>query len=786
MLVDLLHLSRNLRRSPASAVAAILTLSLTLGAGAAIFAVVDAVLLTPPPFTNPDALVTVGETPINEPTAAPRAVSYATFEAWRERAGPVAIIEAFDGTNLTLTGLGAAERVSVTDVTPGFLTLLGVTPARGRAFDLDDVGQPLAIVSHVFWRGKLGADTSVIGRQIVLGGQAHTIVGVLPEQFFFAFNACDVWRPLPVTPAQAARTGYRVGVVARLARNVSPAYLGTALDDVSGKSSPPAHVVATGVATAIVGDAARTLGLLAGSAALAVLIAFINLAGLLIVRSIDRRRELAVRTALGARQSEIARQLVLEAEALVAMGIAGGVLLALWMTPAVGHLALEQFGALANREVAVSWRVIGVVAMVAVACAGICGSLPAFLVVRGSVVDVLRRGVTPPPRELTLRRVFVTGEVALAFVLLVSMMLLGRSLLTVLKVNPGFDAHGVLTLQVSLPTARYPNLERAVSFYSALQSALEDRVGRRAISIVDELPLTGDRGRSLVSTRPADVGREAVVRVSGTGYFDVMRIPVVAGRSFDPRDNSSAPPRVVVSEALAGRLFASEQPIGRQIRLAATAQVAEIIGVVGEVKHRALDEAPSPTVYLSAWQSPSRSSIVIVRSERPDADVIAAVREEVARLDRDLPVYRTRSMRDVVAASPGVPARRVLTATFMGFALLAVVLGGIGLFGVVAHDVACRRAELALRIALGADPMRILGATLGQGALMVGSGLVVGGVLSMWAARMLSSVVLATNYLDVVSVSVAAVVLMVVGTGAVLPAARRAAHTDPLIALRSE
>jgi hypothetical protein len=325
-----------------------------------------------------------------------------------------------------------------------------------------------------------------------------------------------------------------------------------------------------------------------------------------------------------------------------------------------------------------------------------------------------------------------------------------------------------------------------VSFYSALQSALEDRVGRRAISFVDELPLTGDRGRSLVSTRPADVGREAVVRVSGTGYFDVMRIPVVAGRSFDPRDHSSAPPRVVVSEVLAGRLFASEQPIGRQIRLAATAQVAEIIGVVGEVKHRALDEAPSPTVYLSAWQSPSRSSIVIVRSERPDADVIAAVREEVARLDRDLPVYRTRSMRDVVAASPGVPARRVLTATFMGFALLAVVLGGIGLFGVVAHDVACRRAELALRIALGADPMRILGATLGQGALMVGSGLVVGGVLSMWAARMLSSVVLATNYLDVVSVSVAAVVLMVVGTGAVLPAARRAAHTDPLIALRSE
>jgi predicted permease len=785
MLVDLLHLSRNLRRSPASAGAAVVTLSLTLGAGASIFAVVDAVLLTPPPFTNPDALVTLGETPIDEPTAAPRAVGYATFEAWRERAGSLAILEASDGTNLTLTELGAAERVSATDVTPGFLPLLGIAPARGRAFDLNDVGRPLAIVSHAFWRGKLATDPSVIGRHVVLGGQAHTIVGVLPEHVS-AVNRSDFWRPFPLPPAQAVRAGYRVGVVARLARNVAPTHLERALDDVSRTSSPPARVVATHVATAMAGDARRTLGLLAGAAALAVLIAFINLAGLLIVRSIDRRRELAVRAALGARQFEIARQLLLEAETLVAMGIVGGVLLALWMTPAVGRLALEHFGAVANREVAVSWRVIGVVGMVAAACAAIGGSLPAFLAARRSVVDALRRGVTPPPRALTLRRVFVTGEVALAFVLLVSLALVGRSLLRVLKVKPGFDAHGVLTLQVSVPAASYPNGERVVSFYSALHGALEERLGPHTISIVDEIPLTGDRGRTLVSVRPTDVGREAVVREAGTAYFDVMRIPIVAGRSFDLRDNSSAPPRVVVSESLAARLFALEPPIGRQIWLGANAQVAEVIGVVGDVKHRALDEAPSQTVYLPAWQSPSRSRIVVARGARPDADVIAVVREEVARLDRDLPVYRIRSMRDVVAASPGVPVRRVLTATFMGFALLAVVLGGIGLFGVAAHDVASRRAELALRIALGANPMRILSATLGQGALMVGAGLAAGCLLSIWAARALSGVVLATGYLDVLSVGVPAAVLILVGAGAVLPAAWRAARTDPLIALRSE
>jgi predicted permease len=784
VVVDLLHLARTLRRSPASALAAILTLSLTLGAGASIFAVVDAVLLTPPPFTNPDALVTVGEVPIDGPVSTPRSVSYATFDRWRDRAASLAAIEAFDPTNLTLTEIGRAERVSASNVTPGFLALLGITPALGRAFAVDDTGRPVAVISHAFWRGTLAADPAVIGRRLVLGGRAHTIVGVLPERFVFALNPSDVWRPFPVSPDQAARAGYRVRAVARLARNVAPIDLGRALDDVSKASSPPARVVATGIAAAIAGDAATTLGLLGGAAALAVLIAFTNLAGLLIVRAIDRRRELAVRIALGARRVEIARQLLLEAEALVVLGTIGGVLLAVWLTPVVARLV--DVGGVANRDVLVSWRVAAVVSILAAACACLCGLLPALVAARRSAVDVLRRGATPAPRELLVRRVFVTGVVALACVLLVSLTLLSRSLVSVLRVNPGFDAEGVLALNVSLPSANYPGLERVASFYSALQDALERRLGARASSIVDELPLTGDQGRSLVGAGPTDLRLEAVVRSAGVDYFELMRIPIAAGRSFDSRDGATAPRRVVVSESLAGRLFAGAQPVGRRLWLAAIGQPAEIIGIAGDVKHRALDEAVAPTVYLSARQSPSHSSLVVVRSPRADADVVAIVREEVARLDRELPVYGTRSMRDVVAASPGVAARRVLTAAFAGFALLAVLLGGIGLFGVVAHDVACRRTELALRIALGADPMRILGATLGQGALMVGTGLVAGGWLSLWAVRALGSVVVTTDRFDVLGLGVAAAVLLAVGIGAVLPAALRAARTDPLIAIRSE
>jgi putative ABC transport system permease protein len=786
MRLDLLHLSRSIRRSPASASAAILTLALTVGIGVSIFSVVDSVLLTPPPFANPDALVVIGETPIGDPTPAPRAVTYAIFEGWRERARALAQLEAMDGTNLTLTGLGAAERVSATDVTPGFLTLLGVRPALGRPFAAGDIGQQVAIVSNAFWRGKLAADPAVIGRQIVLGGRAHTIVGVLPEWFSFALNQCDLWRPLPLTPAEAVRRGYRVQAIARLAGDPSAAHLEATLDDVSRTSSPPSRAIATPVRTAIAGDAAKTLILLAAAAALATLIAFINLAGLLIVRVIDRRRELAVRSALGAHPSEIARQLMLEAAALVGAGTAAGILLATWTTPVVGSLALEQFGAIANREMALSWRVIGGAAAIAFLCAVPCGLLPAFAATRWSVIDVLRRGTTPSAREVRVRRAFVAGEVALAFVLLVSMALLGRTLVRMLNVNPGFDPRGALALQISLPAANYPGPKRIASFYETLRNALDERLGSGAASIVDELPLTSDRGRSVVEIRRADGGPEAVVRTVSPGYFEVLRIPVLAGRSFDQSDNAAASPRVVISQALAQRLFGSAAPLGRQIRLAATAQTADVVGVVGEVKHRALDEAILPTAYLSALQAPSPSSVVVVRTARPDAEVIAAVRGEVARLDGSLPVYRVRSLPDVVAASPGVAARRLLTAAFMGFALLAVALSAIGLFGVAAHDVACRRGELALRIALGAAPARILTAILRQAVVVVGSGLAVGGVLSIWAARGLSGVIYAAERSDVLSFTAAAAILLATGAAAVLPAALRAARTDPLIALRSE
>jgi putative ABC transport system permease protein len=786
MRIELVHLVRVLRRSPASATAAILTLALTLGAGASIFAVVDAVLLTPPPFDDPDRLVTAGETPRDAPTEAPRAIGYTTLEAWRDRARSLATIEAFDPTNLTLTGLGPAERMRATDVTSGLLALLGASPIMGRGFGPDDIGRPVVIVSAAFWNGQLNGDPHAIGREIVLGGERHTIVGVLPERFVFALDGSDIWRPLPATPAQAARAGLRVRTVARLAPNVSPQSLAIALDEVSRASTPPARAAVTRVASAIAGRSARPLGLLAAAAALAILIAFTNLAGLLIVRSIDRARELAVRSALGARRTDIARQLVLEAGAIVAAGTVAGVLLAFWLTPEVERLAVQELGGIANREVAVSWRVIGAVSMLAAACACVCGLLPAVIASRRDAANILRRGTTAEPRERWLRRAFVAAVVSFAFVLLVSVSLVGRSLMTVLAIDPGFEAAGLVTAAVAPPSSRYPTVDQLVAFYSALESAVFQRLGPQAVGIIDELPLTHDRGRGLVSAGPTTGTREAVIRVASTAYFNVMRIAVVAGRTFDRRDDVSAPARVVISESLAARLFPRESSIGRSIMLDARPQAAEVIGVVGDVKHRSLDEPELPTLYLSIWQFPSRGSQLVLRATGSDRDAIAALREAVHQLDDDLPVYGVNSMSNAVARSPGVPARRVLTATFLGFALLAVMLGAIGLFGVVAHEVAARRKELALRIALGADPSRMLTSTLGQGMSIVASALIVGVVLSFWASRSLASVTNTSGSLDVASTGAASGVLLLAGLVAIVPAARRAARTDPLTVLRGD
>ena len=692
-----------------------------------------------------------------------------------------------DGTNLTMTGLGAAERVSATDVTPGFLSLLGVAPCGGARLrhrrPRTAGGRSSATPSGP--AGSAG-DPGAVGRQIVLGSRPHTIVGILPEKFTFPLSSGDLWRPLPVTVATAVRTGYRVSALARLGPGRTAADLSAALDNVSGTAIPPLRTVVTPVASAIAGDAPKMLALLAGAAAVAMIIALTNLAGLLLVRAIDRRRELAVRTALGAGRSAIVRQLLLEAQVVVILGAAGGALLALWLTPAVAGLALQQFGGVGPSGIAVNWRGIVLISLAASACAALCVLLPSAVTARSGVVDVLRRGVTAPPRERRLRGVFVTAQIALAFVLLVSVTFLARGWMTLLRTPAGFDPDGVMVTSVSLPGARYPTAERVGTFYATLHDSLRQRLGERAVAIIDELPVTGDRGRLAVAERPGEPRGEAVIRSASRDYFEVMRISIAAGRSFDASDNAAAPPRVVVSTLIAQRLFGAGPAVGRHIWLGAGTQPAEIVGVAGEVKHGALDGPPTATVYLPSLQVPSPSSRIVVRSQRPDGDVISEVRSAVAELDPDLPVYSTRSMSDIVATSPGIP---VTTCTDRGLHRLFRHRSGCRRPGAVRRRRArCRDAPLGAGTAHRPgrestphpDGHDAAGRADGGGRSMAG------GLLSIWTSRAVGSLVSARAPFDMASVAVPALVILLTGIAAVLPAARQASRTDPLAALRSE
>ncbi len=784
LLLDLRHLVRMLRRTPWSAGSAVLTLALTLGLGTAIFAVVDTVLLRPLPYADPEALVVVGPVPTDEPEALPRAVRLSDLETWRDALPSPVRLEGYEPSNETLTGLGAAQRVSVTEVTTGFFDLLGVVPALGRGLGPDELGQAVVVVSHDFWRTRLAADPGTLGEPIELNGRRHTVVGVLPQDFFFPLNFSSVWRPLSRPVELEDRNDLTVRVVGRTPGDAATESMLERLKGETPQLASGLMLRAAPLSDIATGGGRLILGLLAGAATLAILVAFSNLAVLLIVRSIDRGRELAVRSALGAGPWETLRQLQLEALALAVLGIAGGVALAVRITPVLSRFALE-FGGLSSQSVGVSWRAVGIVTAVALTLAALCAGYPALGALRRGAKDNLRRGTAASPRQLSARRVFVASQVAVAFVLLVSLAQVGRSLLNVLDLGTGFEPAGVLKLQVSLPPSSHEGSEEVASFYAEVQRQLDARLGTGASALVSEVPLTGDGGRGPVGPRRGEATEEAVFRSASAGYFELMGIPLLRGRTFDATDLSSAPQRVVVTESLARRLAGSDRIVGSSIWLPREDRVAEVVGVVGDVKHRALEEPVTGTVYLSAEQSPSRAGVVVVRSSLPEAAVVSTVNETVQRLDRSVPVYRVQTMADVVAQSPGVAARRILTAAFGGSALLAVLLSTIGLFGVLAHDVANRGREVAVRMALGATPQRILAATIRRGARLVAIGLLLGALGSVAAVRGLRAILFSTQQGDWASASlISALILAVAGIAAILPVALRAARREPSTALR--
>lgn len=780
---------RSLARAPAFTSAVVLVLAAGMAANAALFAVVDALLLRPLPYANPERLVVLVETQPGTGSRAP--VSAPNFISWKDASRTLADIAAYRAWGFVLAAPGGAERIAGARATANLLPLLGVSPIVGRAFlpSEDRFGGPrVAIVSHAFWRQRMGAPADLTGRTIVLGGAAHAVVGVLPPDF--RMPAADVLVPLALEPFALNQRGNRAyTVVARLADGASLQQAGRELDTLAADLA--ARFAAANAGWGIraiplrrdVSARARPQVLALWSAALVVLlVACANTAGLMLARAASRRQQLAICRALGAGRARIARALLAESLAL-AMAAAAIAL------PAA-HLLLAGLVAVAPADLArvadarIDARVMAFAALVA-ASSGILFGLPAAL--RGSRDDLsplLRAGRWGGRGDAALRRAALAGQVALAFIVVFGSGLLVRSLQRVLAVDPGFEPAGVLTMAIA-PDATYEDPTRRVAFFDDLFERIRALPGVEAIGSIAHPPL----GSAPLTADVSAPGRSGpiVAHYTATGgeWFAAMRVPLRAGRLFDRRDAMGRPPVVIVSETLARLLWPDGGALGRRIvvggSIGADPAPREVVGVAGDVRAALEAEAP-PQVYVPYAQNPWPTMSVAVRTSGPPADRTAEIRAAVRALDRDQALYNVATLDQQVGRA--VSTRRFQAIVIAVFALFAALLSGVGVHAVIAQAVRQRQLEFGVRVALGATPRRVLFLAAREALRPAAAGMLVGIMAALPAARLARGLLYGVAPGDAASAAASVIGLGAVVIGASLPAAWRASRTDASTALR--
>ena len=797
---DVRYAARQLRRSPAFALVAVLTLALGIGATTAIFSVVHGVLLRPLPYRAPERLVRI----FSFSDHGRGSVSPLDFADWRDQARSFEGIAAISDVTLTLTARGAEpERLDGASVSANLFSVLGVRPTVGRAFapgeDAPGAAR-VAVLSEELWRRRFGADPAVPGRTVLLDGESYTVVGVLPRGTGYPADA-DVWTPIDLSREAQSRGARYLRVVGRLAPAVSLQQADADLAAVAKRleQQDPSHNAGYGVSLvglheSIVGDVRTPLLVLLGAVGLVLLVACVNVANLLLVRAVEREGEIAVRTALGAGRGRILRQLVTEGVLVSLLGGSLGAVLAAWGTRLFVAAAPEGIPRL--REVGVDITALALTTAVVALTGVVFGLVPAVHAAAPDLGRTLRvggRGLTTRAGGHRVRGALVTSEMALAVMLLVGAGLLLRSFARLRDVNPGFRPAGVLTLTVTLPPGTYAKDAHLQAFTAALVARLAAIPGVRSAAAVTSLPLTGTHfGLSFtVDGRPApDPADEpsAQIRTATPDYFATMGIPLRRGRQFTPRDRDGAPQVVVVNEELVRRYFPGEDPIGKRVQLGWTRDSVrmggEIVGVVGDIKQFDLAGAPVPEIYTPYDQFPLEYVAAVVRTTADPALIAGPARAQVRALDPDLPVYRLMPMERVVAESVAQP--RFYALLLGSFAGVALALAAIGIYGVVAYAVGRRTREMGLRMALGARPADVLALVVRQGLRAAIVGLAVGLVAAAAASRLLRSLLYELTPMDPATFAAAALALTAVAALACYVPARRAARTDPMVAMRSE
>jgi putative ABC transport system permease protein len=790
---DLRYSARALGRNKGFTGAAILTLALGIGANTAIFTVTNALLLRPFPYRDPERLVSLGA---NQDRGA--SMTLPRYELARDRNQSFESVAVWANDNFNLTGNGEPLQTPVARVSPNFFSLFGVTPQIGRAFTEEEgrpEGQPVVILSDSLWRSRFGADRNIVGRTILLDTTPHTVVGVMSGNSTHAafpfVGPADIWTPryfeLTLMTPQRLRSGVGyLSIVARLrpGTKLSRADADLAVLDRQYRNENPGAPDATVEISAeplrdlvVAGVRAQVL-VLSGAVAVLLLIACANVANLLLSRVLARRREIAIRVALGANRVTISRQLLTESMLLALAGGALGLGLSVMALSVGATLAASRLPQ--GVPLGMDWRVLSFTLAVSALTGLVFGTVPALQVSR------VGSGVKPGRASGRMSGMFVVAQVALALLLLIGAGLLVRSFAQLLRVEPGFDPHNVLTMNVSLPTVKYATGQQQTTFFDEVLRRVSALPGVHGAAISAALPLTfiritpvlpeGQPNLPLAQRPFLDI--EAV----SPQWFRTMRVPLRAGREFGEIDNARAPKVVIANETFARRFWPGQNAVGKRVIVGRGPESSEVVGIAADVRNRGLAQSPQAQLYLPFAQLPWGNMNLLVRTDVAPLSLTSAVRAQISAVDPDEPVINVQTVEALMDDARAQPRFTMLLLTV--FSATAFLLAAIGIYGVLAYSVAQRRRELGIRLALGAGRADILGLVVRQGLTLAVAGIVIGLESAPFLTRLMSSMLFEIDARDLTTFISAPLVFLAVALLASYVPARRATQVDPMEALR--
>jgi putative ABC transport system permease protein len=803
---------RILRRNPGFSAAAIVVLALGIGANTAIFSVVNAVLLRPLPFDDPSRIMQVWHTPPAKsfPGLTWFSVSPANYLDWRSQSSSFEQMAAYGFRSFTVGGQEHPEAIQAAAVASDFFPLLRVQPLLGRTFapDEDRPGHGhVVVLGYNFWRDHFAADRNVVGRTILLDGENYSIVGVMPETFRFP-SWGKIWVPLAWTnETRAVRGNHNYGVIARLKRSVDIrraqaelSAISTRLEQLYPEDDKGWGAILIPLREQLVGPVRAALLVLLGAVAFVLLIACANVANLVLAKTLARRKEIAIRTSLGATRFVILRQILAETVLLSVAGGALGLFLARFGVTLIVKVLGDRIPAF--MQITLDIPVLAFTLLLSVVAGVLAGLIPSVRFTRADVNEALKQGQSRGSSDARgggTRRLLVVSEVALSLVLLIGAGLMIRSLWELRKVRPGFDPHNVLTMTVPLPRNRYSSPAGQVAFFQEVLTRIRALPGIDSAGVIDDLPLDGGGSHQPFSIEGRPVQQmsdqpEVDVRLISPGYIHTMHIPILRGRDLNDADVAGRPGAVLISDSLARRFWPNEDPIGRHLTLTFFPDIVrEVVGIVGDVKLDSLDETrPVATIYHplaqvsvspgEAWRSFGMT--VTVRTNSDPVNSISAVTGAIHQVGPDLPVVDVMSMNDVMAQS--VSPQRFNMLLLACFAGLALVLAAVGIYSVLSYTVRRRVREIGIRMALGASHSDVVRMVLTDGLKPILIGIALGLAAAMALSRVVASLIFGVRATDPLTFAAVAVLLMVVGVFATIVPAYRATRIEPVRILREE